>query len=152
MKHEYYQTFASYIKKFFDEYKKRGIEICCLTPNNEPLDGLLPLFSFNSMLWWPNKVAEWVVDYLAPTLSNAGYKDLVYMAVDDQRSSLPWYPDIMFKNQKAKELFSGIAVHWYADEIFSPNRLTETHTKYPDKFILMTEACTGKHNYLFHNK
>lgn len=152
LKREYYQTFASYIKKFFDAYKERGIEIWGITPNNEPLDGFLPFFIFNAMAWSPDKVADWSVNYLAPTLSKAGYENLVYMAMDDQRTSLPWYPDMMFKNLKAKELFSGIAFHWYRDTTSSPNKLIETHMKYSDKFILMTEACTGKHNYLFHNK
>lgn len=144
LKSEYKQLYADYIKKFFDAYKERGIEIWGITPGNEPLDGLIPFFPFNAMLWMPDEEAEWSVNYLAPTLS--GYKDLVYMAMDDQRYELPWYPDIMFENQKAKDLFSGIAFHWYADEVFSPDRITDTHNKYPDKFLIMTEACTGKRN------
>ncbi|KAM0724831.1 Lysosomal acid glucosylceramidase [Formica fusca] len=141
LKSEYKQLYADYIKKFFDAYKERGIKIWGITPGNEPLDGLIPFFPFNAMLWMPDEEAEWSVNYLAPTLS--GYKDLVYMAMDDQRYELPWYPDIMFENQKAKDLFSVIAFHWYADEVFSPDRITDTHNKYPDKFLMMTEACTG---------
>ncbi|XP_050449095.1 lysosomal acid glucosylceramidase-like isoform X2 [Cataglyphis hispanica] len=141
LKSEYKQLYANYIKKFFDAYKERGIKIWGITPGNEPLDGLIPFFPFNAMLWMPTEEAEWSVNYLAPTLSE--YKDLLYIAMDDQRFELPWYPDIMFQNQKAKELFSGIAVHWYADQIFSPDRITITHNKYPDKFLIMTEACTG---------
>lgn len=149
LKHEYYQIYADYIKKFFDAYKERGINIWGMTPGNEPLDGLVPFFPFNSMLWLPREEANWVVNHLAPTLSKAGYKDLIYIAMDDQRMLLPWYVEIMFTNRKAAEVFSGTAVHWYTDMQFSPDRLTRTHDKYPDKFILMTEASTGKHNLLF---
>lgn len=140
---EYYQLYADYIKKFFDAYKERGINIWGMTPGNEPIDGLVPFFPFNSMMWLPREGADWVVNHLAPTLSKAGYKDLIYMAMDDQRMLLPWYVETMFTNQKAKEVFSGTAIHWYADKQFSPDRLTRTHNKYPNKFMLITEACTG---------
>lgn len=147
MKPEYYQLYADYIRKFFDAYKERGIDIWGITPGNEPLDGLLPFFPFNAMLWTPSDEARWSAYNLAPTLSKAGYKSLVYMAMDDQRYELPWYVDIMFHDEKAKELFTGIALHWYGDR-FSPERLSITQYKYPDKFILMTEACAGK--YILH--
>jgi len=117
-----------------------------MTPGNEPLDGLSFLFSFNAMFWGPKGEAYWTANNLEPTLSNAGYKDLVYMAMDDQRFELPWYVDIMFQNKQADKIFSGIAHHWYTDVGFSPLRLTQTHNRHPDKFLLMTEACSGKHN------
>lgn len=145
LKREYYQLYAEYIKKFFDAYKERDIDIWGITPGNEPLDGFIPFFTFNAMGWTPNTSAIWSTDYLHPTLSNAKY-DLVYMALDDQRFEIPWYPEDMFKNPKAEKLFSGTAVHWYADTLFSPIRLSQLHDKYPDKFVLMTEACIGKHN------
>lgn len=145
LKPEFYQLYAEYIKKFFDAYKERGIDIWGITPGNEPLDGFIPFFTFNSMGWTPVTSALWSANNLAPTLSKAGYNP-VYMALDDQRFEIPWYVDIMFENLKAKELFSGTAVHWYADGLFSPIRLTQLHDKYPDKFILMTEACIGKYN------
>lgn len=128
---------------FFDEYKDQDIDIWGITPGNEPIDGLFPFFSFNAMYWSPENAASWTSNYLYPTLSKAGY-NLIYMAMDDQRFELPRYVDSMFNNnKKAEELFHGIAYHWYFDGVSSPMRLTETHNKYPDKFILMTEACTG---------
>jgi len=117
-----------------------------MTPGNEPLDGLSFLFSFNAMFWGPKGEAYWTANNLEPTLSNAGYKNLVYMAMDDQRFELPWYVDIMFQNKQADKIFSGIAHHWYTDAGFSPLRLTQTHNRHPDKFLLMTEACSGEHN------
>lgn len=142
LKSEYYQLYADYIVKFFDAYKERGVDIWGITPGNEPIDGFFPFFPFNSMCWLPSEEAEWSVNNLNRTLFKAGYKDLVYMAMDDQRYVLSWYANTIFKNQKAKELFSGIALHWYGD-IFPPSILTTTHNKYPDKFLMLTEACTG---------
>lgn len=145
LKPEYYQLYADYILKFFNAYKERDITIWGITPGNEPLNGFLPFFIFNAMGWTPTSSAAWTVEHLAPTLANAGYNPL-YIAMDDQRFEVPWFTELMFKYPKTKELFSGTAVHWYADKIFSPLRLSQLHYKYPDKFILMTEACTGKYN------
>ena len=97
------------------------------------------------MGWSPTHCAAWTVDNLAPTLNNAEYNPL-YIAMDDQRFEIPWFTELMFEYPKTEELFSGTAVHWYTDEMFSPLRLSQLHDKYPDKFILMTEACTGKYN------
>lgn len=147
LKDEYYKNYADYIVKFLDAYKKRDIEIWGITPGNEPLDGMFPFFPFNSMLWFPNQSANWVVNDLGPALSKAGYENLTIIAPDDQRITLSWYIRVMFKNDQAKKLISGFAYHWYTDQIpFSSSILTEMHIKYPDKFMLMTEACNGKHN------
>ena len=41
----------------------------------------------------------------------------------------------------------GVAVHWYMDDILGiPDApaLEQTHDEFPDKFILYSEACTGR--------
>jgi glucosylceramidase len=46
----------------------------------------------------------------------------------------------------AAEYVSGVAVHWYAeveDTLNHFQRLTETHNRHPDLFILASEACNG---------
>ncbi|XP_012218818.2 lysosomal acid glucosylceramidase-like [Linepithema humile] len=142
LKSEHYQTYANYIRMFFDAYKRHGINIWGVSPSNEPLDGFYPKWSFNAMGWTPNASAFWSVNHLVPTLRQAGYNP-VFLAMEDQRHLLPCYVDEMFTNEKVRELFSGITVHWYLDQYISPRRLIETHNKYPDKFILITEACNG---------
>ena len=49
----------------------------------------------------------------------------------------------MFENSDAQKYVSGIAVHWYQDKYTPVNVLSVTHDKFPDKFILGTEACAG---------
>lgn len=49
----------------------------------------------------------------------------------------------MFGDANANKYVSGIAVHWYEDFIAPVISLTSTHEKFPDKFILATEACDG---------
>jgi glucosylceramidase len=38
---------------------------------------------------------------------------------------------------------AGVAVHWYQDFIAPTVALSSTHKKFPEKFILATEACSG---------
>jgi glucosylceramidase len=46
-------------------------------------------------------------------------------------------------NADANRYVSGIAVHWYQNFLAPPSVLTTTHEKFPDRFILATEACEG---------
>jgi O-glycosyl hydrolase len=41
----------------------------------------------------------------------------------------------------ANKVVDGIALHWYGDGNTLPSLLTEIHEKFPDKFLLYTEAC-----------
>lgn len=50
----------------------------------------------------------------------------------------------MLAHPEAKKYVAGIAVHWYADLLTSPNVLSRFHDKFPNHFILATEACEGK--------
>lgn len=51
----------------------------------------------------------------------------------------------MFKdNPVSRDYINGTAVHWYFDKLFPASLLTTLHNKYPNKFILSTEAATGK--------
>ncbi|VDK28999.1 unnamed protein product [Gongylonema pulchrum] len=74
--------------------------------------------------------------------SNEVSKNISLMIMDDLRTQLPVWADVVLKDKEAAQYISGIAVHWYAD--FVPaSQLAETHNRHPDKFILATEACNG---------
>lgn len=49
----------------------------------------------------------------------------------------------VFSDEKAYNFADGVAVHWYTDNGTSAEKLTEIHQKYPNKFILATEASEG---------
>ena len=51
LRDEYYQTWADYFIRFLDEYRLQGVELWGLTAQNEPNDGRVPGFFFNSMGW-----------------------------------------------------------------------------------------------------
>ena len=100
------------------------------------------------MGWIPNELARWIADHLGPTLAASDFNQTRIMILDDQRTNLPWFPDQTFENHRAKEYVAGIAVHYYLDDYIRPDVLDQVHEKYPDKFILITEACMGKSKIL----
>lgn len=42
-----------------------------------------------------------------------------------------------------RDYVDGIAVHWYFDNLFPTSLLDITHTNFPEKILLATEACTA---------
>jgi glucosylceramidase len=141
---EYYQAWANYFVKFLDAYKDLGIEFWGLTAQNEPWDGTVANFSFNSMGWNSSTQREWIVNNLGPTLEAGGYADVKLMILDDQRPLVPKWAREVFQDERALKYVSGIGIHWYVDDFFPfPSALDQAHEEFPDKFLLYTEACNG---------
>lgn len=143
LKKEFYQTWADYYMKFLDAYDKAGIPIWGLTMQNEPVDGLVPDFTFNCMGWTAETQGAWVRDHLGPTLRQSRFNATKVMILDDQREFLPAWPDAVLSDPDTAQYVDGIAVHWYGDPFFPAEVLTLTHNAHPDKFLLNTEACEG---------
>lgn len=50
----------------------------------------------------------------------------------------------MYENYPQSEKYiDGHAVHWYFNQYANPSVLDQSFTKYPNKLILATEACSG---------
>ncbi|XP_044017101.1 lysosomal acid glucosylceramidase-like [Aphidius gifuensis] len=141
---QYYQIYANYLIKFLEAYKNQNLPMWAISTGNEPLNAAIPFISINDMLWTPASVTDWVVNNFGPTLEHSNSNETIILALDDQRFLLPWVIDQMYRtNKNIDKYISGIAVHWYGDMISSVNVFDETHEKYPNKFLLMTEACSG---------
>ncbi|OAD60323.1 Glucosylceramidase [Eufriesea mexicana] len=143
LKEEYYQTYADYIIKFLDEYKKNGLDIWAVSTGNEPLTAYIFKLPYLSMGWTPETMANWAGKYLGPTLKSSTHDKTLILVHDDNREVLPEFVEPTFKDKDVAKYVAGTAVHWYNDSITSPNRLNELHDEFPDKFILMTEASIG---------
>ena len=94
---------------------------------------------------------------LGPLLHKSGYNsdNLKLMIFDDnvwrkeshgpkELQFLQNYTSAILTDKESEKYVSGIAYHWYessrTDDYPAPV-LDETHMKYPNKFLLMTEAC-----------
>ncbi|XP_076231371.1 lysosomal acid glucosylceramidase-like, partial [Calliopsis andreniformis] len=140
LKDEYKQTYANYLIKFLDGYKAHGINMWALTTGNEPLNSFVPDFPLTTMAWTPDLMADWVANYMGPTLANSTHNNTIILALDDNRIVLPWFVNPIFTDEKSSKYTGGTAVHWYQDAKQPPEVLDWTHEQFPDKIILMSEA------------
>ncbi|XP_011305242.1 glucosylceramidase [Fopius arisanus] len=140
LKTEYYQTYADYLIKFLETYKQSELPMWAMSTGNEPIDGFFQFVQINSMAWTPQQQATWLVNNLAPALAQSTAGDIKILALDDERYQLPWWIDMMYETEEVDRYLAGIAIHWYSDSLAPSSLLDKTHTKYPDKFIINTEA------------
>uniref|UniRef100_T1JDD3 Glucosylceramidase n=1 Tax=Strigamia maritima TaxID=126957 RepID=T1JDD3_STRMM len=140
---EYYQAWAEYFAKFLEEYGKNNISFWAVTAQNEPTDGDIANFSFNSLGFTAETQREFVAKNLGPTLEKSGFSQVKIIILDDQRLMLPKWAQTVLSDPVANKYVSGIGVHWYLDLVVPAEVLTLTHDKFPDKFILASEACEG---------
>uniref|UniRef100_A0A915Q653 Glucosylceramidase n=1 Tax=Setaria digitata TaxID=48799 RepID=A0A915Q653_9BILA len=142
----YHRTWANHYVKFLEAYKENGVTFWGLTVQNEPVTGVDLSYKWQTMYFNPKTERDFVKYHLGPTLrrSEVG-RNISLIIMDDQRSQLPIWADVVLKDKEAAQYVSGIGVHWYVD--FVPaSQLSETHNRHPDKFIIGTEAslaCTG---------
>ncbi|KAF8376262.1 hypothetical protein PRIPAC_82691 [Pristionchus pacificus] len=133
----YYSAYAKYFVKFFEAYLAEGLPFWAVSLQNEPSDWqtIFPTATYQS---------NFIKDHLAPALrSSEASKNLKIMGLEDQRVYLPEWMDEFANDKDALTLLDGISVHWYADHSKPASVLSQVHDKYPDKFILYTEACNG---------
>ncbi|XP_074650031.1 lysosomal acid glucosylceramidase-like [Tubulanus polymorphus] len=140
---KYYQTWALYFVKFLQEYAKKGIKFWGLTAQNEPSDGLLYKFRFQCTGFTAAQQRDFIALNLGPTLEKNGFGHVKLMVLDDSRFFLPGWADTIFSNPANLKYVAGIAVHWYEDVFIGPSLLEKTHVKYPNVFIMATEACAS---------
>jgi len=142
---KYHKAWALYFAKFIEAYKEKGVEIQAVTVQNEPTDGFLPSMKFQCMGYTAEMERDFIKEDLGPTLAARGHSDVKIIMLDDQRPFLSSWAETVLGDPLAAKYVSGIGVHWYLDKYIPATVLTETHNRFPDHFILSTEACCGKH-------
>ncbi|KAJ7318921.1 hypothetical protein OS493_036793 [Desmophyllum pertusum] len=140
---KYHKAWALYFAMFIKAYEDNGVNIWGLTVENEPSAGYMKGYRFQCMGFTAEMERDFIKEDLGPTLAKFGYSDVKVMMLDDYRNFVEsWADTILGDNQTAKYV-SGIAVHWYNEGQTAPDVLTATHKKFPNHFILNTEACAG---------
>ncbi|MFY7651266.1 MAG: glycoside hydrolase family 30 protein, partial [Chitinophagaceae bacterium] len=137
---QYNKTWARYFEKYIKAYRQKGIDIWGITVENEPLGNDN---NWESMLFSPEEMSEFVGNYLGPHLKETGLKEVVILGYDQNRGDeLKKWADAMYKNPLAAKYFGGTAVHWYAStyHVFEES-LNYTHQLAPTKHLINTEAC-----------
>ncbi len=136
---KYYDTWALFFSKYIDAYKAEGIDIWGFTVENEPHGNGN---NWESMLYSPKEMTDFVREHLGPKLEKDGYGDKIILGYDQNRAGLKEWVDEMYKDEASSKYFGGTAIHWYEStyEVF-PDALQYAHSKAPTKYLIETEGC-----------
>jgi glucosylceramidase len=131
---EFYQPWANYYIKYFEEMKKRGIYFWALTVQNEPA----AVQTWDSCIYTAEEERDFVKNYLGPTLEKSPF-DLKLLGWDHNRDIIVERASTMLLDKDANKYLWGIASHWYVSEQFE--NLSIVHEMFPDKHLVFTEGC-----------
>lgn len=139
----YVQSF--YFHRYFEAYRRNGLEFWSVTCQNEPENyKYIPLSAnLNAMSWTAEEERDWIIEHLAPSLKKNGFEHIKILSLDDNRPSLPDWPKTVFQDKGARDIISGIAIHYYKDSETDPSVLDDVKQLFPEKSLMYTEACTG---------
>ncbi|CAJ0948067.1 unnamed protein product, partial [Mesorhabditis belari] len=144
----YYKAYATYYKRFFEEYHKEGIDYWGMTPTNEPLEGRNADYKFQVVNFEAEDERDFIKYHLGPMLQENDFtKNISLLIGDENRYAFPDFADTILGDPMAAPYVSGFAYHWYADEGIPPDVIDQTIQKHPGYINLYTEACAGWHDY-----
>ncbi|MGE9290069.1 MAG: glycoside hydrolase family 30 protein [Puniceicoccales bacterium] len=136
---EHYPTFARYIVRYLQTYRKEGIPIWGITPTNEPMGNDS---NWESLHFTASEMADWIANHLGPALE-AGAPGTRIWAYDQNRGQhLEEWADTLYANPQAAQYVDGMAVHWYESTLsIGAESLDAVHTRHPGKGLLHSEGC-----------
>ena len=132
---EYYKTWADYYVKFFEAYKKEGINFWGLTVQNEPL----ATQTWESCIYTAEDERNFVRDYLGPRLASSEFKDLKIMVWDHNRDIIFHRAKTIYEDPEASKYVWGTAFHWYMGDHYE--NIQRVHEAFPDKGLVFSEGC-----------
>ena len=153
LKDEYYQTWANYHIRFLELMQAKNISFWGISTGNEPMNGVIGFVfvHFMSLGWLGNTQGKWVGNNLGPAMKSSKFSNVKLLAGDDQRYTFPWWFNQMHDaHSDALKYVDGLAVHWYWDSFVPPSLLDHANERFPDKFIISTEACSGDKPWEIH--
>jgi glucosylceramidase len=129
----YHRVWAKYLSTWFTAMKNQGVKnLWGMTVQNEP-EYAAP---WEACAYTAEQERDFIVDHLGPRM-RADHPDLTLIAFDHNKDHVALWADAIF-GSNATEYVQGIGVHWYSGDEFA--HLSQTHSAWPSKFILATEA------------
>src|SRR5260370_1155696 len=119
----FYQAWADYFVKWIQAYQSNGIPIWAVTPQNEPL--YCPT-NYPGSSWDPASEANWVHNFLKPSLGAAGLSPAV-LGFDHNWDAL-YFPQQLLTSQAAGD-FAAMAWNCY-DNNSEPTMTAAIHNQY----------------------
>ena len=138
LKPQYVSTYADYLLKYLDAYKKEGIDIWGLTPVNEPHGNS---GQWESMHFTPKTQSDFIKEHLGPKLKASAHEAVKLLIYDQNRDQMEHWTDEILSDEETAQYVYGTAVHWYEsttkvnEEVFD-----RVHEKFPNFSIIHTEG------------
>ncbi|CAG5024569.1 unnamed protein product [Parnassius apollo] len=144
LKNEFYQTYADYHLKFLEKYALEGIPVWGITTTNEPTVAFTDIPAKICIAFIAKQMGKFIAENLGPTIRNSTFKETKILALDDQRYTITSdFYDIINNYPKVLDYIDGLAVHFYFDTSTPVQTLKDLHERYPELFVIATEACRG---------
>ena len=133
MAQKYLKAYAVYFRKFVEAYRKEGLTINQLHPQNEPLADQ----KFPSCLWTGEQMATFIGGYLGPELKRAGLDTEVWLGTLNTDDFNGW-PRTVLSHPTARRYVRGVGLQWAGKGMVQ--RLAEA---YPAVSLMQTENECG---------
>jgi len=132
-------TWAQFFVKYARACQAQGIPLWGFTVENEPHGNG---DNWESMLYSPEEMTEFVQEHLGPALEADGLGELNILGYDQNRAGLDEWVAAMYRDSASSKYFDGTAIHWYESTYdYFPDELDRAHAAAPDKFLIETEGC-----------
>ena len=138
LKKQYEPTFAAYITRYLDAYKREGVNIWGLTPVNEPHGNN---GQWESMHFTPESQNDFIKQHLGPALHESNNSAVNLLIYDQNRDGLEKWTDTILGDPESAKYVYGVAVHWYESTFkVYEDVLERVNDKFPDFPIIHTEG------------
>ena len=138
LKSQYVSTYADYLIKYLDAYKKQGINIWALTPVNEPHGNS---GQWESMHFTPKTQSTFIKDHLGPKLKASNHEEVKLLIYDQNRDEMEHWTDEILADKETAQYVYGTAVHWYESTTkVNEDVFDRVHKKFPNFSIIHTEG------------
>lgn len=126
----YLQSYALYFSLFIDAYKKQGIDVFAVMPQNEfNSDQVFP-----SCCWTAASLANFIGNYLGPAMEEKGV-DLMFGTMERPNEALV---DTVLLDPVAGKYIKGVGFQWAGK-----NAIGGIHKRYPKMKLYQTEQECG---------
>jgi glucosylceramidase len=138
------RSYAEYFVRWIEAYRKAGVNIYAITPQNEPNI----LSAYPSCLWTGEQLREFVADYLGPTLRDRKANVELWLGMNgdpiNHGEDINYRLVTVFDDPKASGFLTGAAFQYD-----SQNQIAVASQLYPGKKFMQseTECRTGKNSW-----
>lgn len=134
LRRECYQAYADYAVKYITAYQKRGIQISCMTVQNEPL----AVQTWDSCEYTAEEEKEFLRDYLYPALKENGLAH-VKLYIWDHNKERVYERACEIVDETTRDMVAGVAYHWYSGDHFAT--LQMVREDFPELLLMRSEGC-----------